>query len=226
MKSFFRDSRHDQRGYTLSEILIAMSLSVVVLAAATWFMVEGTRASMKTTNNSINDLSQWSIFTAISVDSKVANGMEVYRTFTAADMSDPTKRLDKDQRGNVLILTRSHQVGNSRQATYDQITGYIYSATTKNLRKFVYTVPPSEQGNPATGTPPATLEQILVNNLTNFAPGSIADNVNKPDAAWGGVFLVRQKGQSGILTIESVQGEGNTHSVNKKLIDAAFFIRG
>jgi prepilin-type N-terminal cleavage/methylation domain-containing protein len=213
-------------GYTLSEVLIAMSIGVVILGTATWFMIEGARVSMKTTNNSINDLSQWSIFTAISVDSKVANGMEVYRTFTSADLNDSTKRLDKDQRGNVLILTRSHQEGNSRQATYDQITGYIYSATTKNLRKFVYIVPPSEKGDPATNTPPATLEQILVNNLTTFSPRSIADNVHVPDSAWGGVFLVRQKGQSGILTIESVQGDGNAQITNKKLIDAAFFIRG
>lgn len=224
MNALSRRPLRSSRGYTLSEVLIAMSIGVVVLATATWFMVEGTRVSMKTTNNSINDLSQWSIFTAISVDSKVANGMEIYSTFTTADLNDPTKRLDKDQRGNVLILTRSHQTGNSRLATYDQITGYIYSATTKNLRKFVYKVPASEQGDAT--TPPATLEQILVNNLTSFSPHSIAENVNTPNSAWGGVFLVRQKGQSGILTIESVQGDGNSHIVNKKLIDAAFFIRG
>ena len=103
-------------GYTLTEVLIGISLSVAIGGAATWFLMEGTRASLKTTNISASDLSQWSIFTAISVDSKIANGMAVYRAFTVSDLDDSSKRMTNGERGNVLILSRSTQSSGSKKA--------------------------------------------------------------------------------------------------------------
>jgi len=218
-----------KRGFTLTEVIIAMTISVAIGGTATWFLVEGTKASLKAANTSIADLSQWSIFTAISVDSKVANGMAVYRTFTAADMADSTKRVteggvdnDANPRGNVLILTRSAQGANSKFAHYEQITGYVYSSSTKLLRKFTYEVPVSEQGTAT--TQPATLEQILNDHLTNFAFQKVAGDL--VTASSGGVFLVRKEGSSGILAVQSEQGGTNNQVSSKKLIEASFFIRG
>ena len=222
MNTFSSKSR--TRGYTISELLIAMSISVVIGGAATWFLVEGTRSSLKTTNLSLSDLSQWSIFTAISVDSKVANGMSVYGSFTESSMADSTMRKVNGERGNVLILSRSTQPTGSKKATYKQITGYVFTPGTKLLRKFTYEVPASEQGNPATGVEPATLEEILVNNLRSFSFSKVSDELVSVDA--GGVFLVRQTGQSGILAVESQQGGASGSTAIKKLIEASFFIRG
>ncbi|ATC62734.1 hypothetical protein CMV30_01435 [Nibricoccus aquaticus] len=224
MKTFPLRSRSRKRGYTLTEVLIALGISVALGGAATWFMMEGARASLKATNNSVNDLAQWSIFVAISVDSKTANGMSVYSTFTPADMADSTKRLNKDGRGNVLILTKSSQDAGSSRAAYDKITGYIYSPTTKNLRKFEYTVTAAEKGDLATNVLPATLEEILVNNYTTLVPHIIGENLTPPVTGFG-VFLVRERGHSGILSIEAAQGI-DARTVNKKLIEASFFIRG
>ncbi|MGC4074993.1 MAG: prepilin-type N-terminal cleavage/methylation domain-containing protein [Nibricoccus sp.] len=212
-------SRSLRRGFTLSEVMVAMTIGAAIAGTATWFMVEGARISYKTTNTSINDLSQWSIFTAISVDTKVANGMAIYASFLQPDIADDTKRLNKDQRGQVLILTRSHQDQNSKKSVYDLITGYVYASSTKTLRKFQYVVTAAEQG-----ANPATLEEILNNNYTNFTFTKVATDLTAVDSA--GVFLVRQKGQSGILTVESAQGSGNAQVISKKLIEASFFIRG
>lgn len=213
-----------KRGLTLTEVLVASSISVALGASAMWFVTEGTRSSLKAASTSINDISQWSIFTAISVDSKIANGMTVYKNFTREEMKDNSFRLNNAERGNVLILTRSIQKPNAKKTSYTQITGYIFSATTKNLRKFVYAVPEAEQGNPALGVEPKTLEEILIDNFETFAPRSIADELH-PTTTGAGVFLVRERGQSGILTVESIQGT-NTRHKSKKLIDASFFIRG
>ena len=220
-------------GFTLTEVIIAMSISTVIAGMAVWFMVEGARSSVKATNTTINDLSQWSIFTAISVDSRTANGMAIYQSFTAADMSDKTKRVSlgtvdpvtskPDPLGNVLILSLGHQAQGSKKTIYDQITGYVYNSTTKTLRKFVYTVPAAEKGNAALNVDPATLEEILVNNIASFSMRKVADNLNMVDPR--GVFLIRGD-QSGVLTVESVHGDGNARAVSKKLIDASFFIRG
>ncbi len=214
-----------KRGYTLTEIIIASSISVAIGGAAMWFLVEGSRSSVKATNTSITDLSQWSIFTAISVDSKTANGMAVYKAFTKDDMKDSTLRLNNDGRGNVLILTRGRAEAGSTTTSYRQITGYVFTPSTKTLRKFVYEVPASERGDPATGVRPKTLEEILVDNFDHFHFRPVADNL-LPTESGTGVFLVRERGHSGILTVESVQGDGNKRAVSKKLIDASFFIRG
>jgi hypothetical protein len=223
MKLFRSSSR--KRGYTLTEILIASSISVAVGGAAMWFLVEGSRSSVKSTNTSINDLSQWSIFTAISVDSKTANGMAVYKDFTKDDMKDSTVRLNNGERGNVLILTRGKALAGSTATSYTQVTGYVFTPSKKTLRKFVYNVPTSEQGDPATNTKPKTLEEILVDNFDTFSFRNVADNLQPTDSGVG-VFLVRERGHSGILTVESIQGDGNKRAVSKKLIDASFFIRG
>ncbi len=214
-----------KRGLTLTEVLIATGLSVALGSAAMWFLMEGTKSSLKATNTSINDISQWSIFTAISVDSKIANGMAVYKHFTKDDLKDISLRLNNSERGNVLILTRGVQQEKAKKTSYTQITGYVYSPTSKNLRKFVYDVPASEQGNADFNIEPKTLEQILIDNFETFALRSIADEL-RPTSTGVGVFLVRERGQSGILTVESIQGAGTQNAVSKKLIDASFFIRG
>jgi prepilin-type N-terminal cleavage/methylation domain-containing protein len=214
-----------KRGFTLTEILVAMSISVAMGGAAMWFLVEGTRASLKATNTSINDLSQWSIFTAISVDAKTANGMVVYKNFIEDDIKNSSLRLNNNERGNVLILTRGSQAEKSKFTAFTRITGYVYSASTKTLRKFVYDVPPTEQGDPDMGIDPKSLEQILIDNYESFSLRKVADDL-LPTSTGVGVFLVRERGQSGILTVETVQGSGSRYVENKKLIDAAFFIRG
>ena len=106
--------------------------------------------------------------------------------------------------------------------TYEQITGYVYKPSTKTLRKFIYQVTAAEQGGPTTD--PATLEEILTGNYASFVFKDVADHVVSVDS--GGVFLVRQTGQSGILAVESQLGEGTRTAVTKKLIEASFFIRG
>lgn len=218
-------SRRLAGGYTLSEVLIAMSIGTAIAGTATWFMVEGARIALKTTNTSLNDLSQWSIFTAISVDSKVANAVSVYSTFTATDMANATKRLDAKACGNVLILSRSHQDAGTKLSVIDEITGYVFNESGGILRKFKYATLPAERGE--TGSPPFSLEKILTDNLAlgTFQMRKVADHLNAITAGRG-IFLVREKGRSGLLTVEAVQGAGSTHIVNKKLIEASFFIRG
>src|ERR1019366_327906 len=64
-----------RNGFTLVEIMIAGAIATIIGAAAMGFVIEATRATLKTQSNSRNDLTEWGIYTGITIDSRVANGM-------------------------------------------------------------------------------------------------------------------------------------------------------
>lgn len=211
----------NSRGFTLSETLIAMSLGVVVAGSATWFLVQGTRISLKTTAASTNDLAEWGILTSITVDSKVANGMVMYPQFDKTTLSDKANRLtdsSPNNLGNVLIFTSSKQ-SLTNSAQYDQLTGYVFDPTYKNLKKFTYIVKQTEKDN--FDTP----EIILKNNFDTLALVTLATNVTGSTS--GKAFFCRSvSGQSGELNIQVSAGAVNGKTDSNKLIEASFFIRG
>ena len=54
-------SRAKQSGHTLVEVLIASSVSLMVVTGALWVMFAGVKTSAQSTNTVINDLTQWAL---------------------------------------------------------------------------------------------------------------------------------------------------------------------
>lgn len=210
-------------GFTLVEIMIASAIGLVLCGTAAWFVVEGTRISLKTAASSTNDLAEWGIFAGMTVDSKTANGMIMYPTFDKATLADRTKRLTDRGQGNVLILTKLTQPTRDNPAKYEQFTGYVFDPTYKTLKKFVHVIPSDEQD------PADTAEIILAGIFDKLQLSTLATNVSvtSPTLQGNKAFLLRSKANlSAVLNVQISSGNANVSTGKSKLIEATFFVRG
>jgi len=215
-------------GFTLSETMLGLAIGMVVAGAAGWFLVEGTRISLKTSAASTNDLSEWGILTSITVDTKTANGMVMYSSFLKTTFSSSSNRLASGQTGNVLVLTQStpnNSGSSSSAAIYTQLTGYVFDPTYSTFKKFVYYTTSTEK-NPSS---PASLETILYNNFDALVLQTLANNVKavSTTSPLNSAFLCRDAGnQSGELNLQVVGGNSMLSTSSSKLIETSFFVRG
>jgi prepilin-type N-terminal cleavage/methylation domain-containing protein len=208
------------RAFTLTELLIAMSLSVVVGGSAVWFIVEGTKLSLRANSSSINDLVQWGISSRLQLDSKIANGAVIYASLSDADLTDLGRRRG-GERGNVLVLSLSDRLAGSTRSYFRKIIGYRYDPSTRILSKFEHTVSSSQQ------TPtPADLETIIKTNKSGFQMIPVARDVDSLDSA--GPFVCRDVGNinAAAATFQLNQGKQSLWTSDKILVEVSFLIRG
>lgn len=225
---------HSQSGMTLVEIMVAMLLGTAIIATATSFLVEVTRATVKTTNRSSGDLMTWDIYAQISIDSKVANGMCIYKDFTKAsfdpDVNFSNVRKPSGARGDLLVLTRSEPTGNLTNPTrITNVVGFYYDRAASTFKRFTFPLNSTD-----------SVERILTDNYGAMIAASVtlatdvtATVVNpdltspsNPDPSDPNprAFLCRdQKGQSGVLNIQLLTQTGNLK--NYKIVEAAFVVR-
>lgn len=226
------------RGFTLVEIAIATTISTLIVIASLGFLLEATRATMRTQNNSQNDLTEWGIYSGITIDSRVANGLNIYKDFTAASFNALADQIsDKantvtglGNRGDFLVLSKSTQPDDNTPAKFLSLTGYVFDPGSPidggkgTFKKFVYSVPTAEQGN--------TLEAILTAHYASFVLITVANGLDAvitdgaPSAAQKRAFLYRDvKLHSAVLNLQVRNGFTGTRTDNAKLIETAFFIR-
>jgi len=219
------------KGFTLTEILIAATLSVTLVGLSVTFLIQATRSTLRTQSTSQNDLTEWGIYQGIAVDTRTANGMTLYKTKNPSDFSDSSKQITTNTtRGDFLVLSQSTQQPNTQRPTYISITGYIYEDGTPantgkgTLKKFTLTVPSGQQNN--------ALETILTANInrltyTIIAEGLTATNSdNDPTTPTNRAFLYRSTSlRSGVLNLQVNTGFTGTQTIDAKLIETAFFIR-
>jgi prepilin-type N-terminal cleavage/methylation domain-containing protein len=220
------------KGFTLTEIMIAATISVLVFGFAAAFMIQATRASLRTQSASQNDLTEWGIYQGIAVDTRTANGMTLYKTFSnPSDFDSSSKQIIVNTtRGDFLVLSQSTQQANAQRPTYISLTGYVYqdgspANTGKGtFKKFTFAVPTGERNN--------TLETILTNNINNFKWLTVAEGLNATNSdndstnPVNRAFLYRStKLRSGVLNLQVNTGYIGTRTADAKLIETAFFIR-
>ena len=224
------------QGISLVELMTGLAISTVIVVASLDFMIEATRSTLRTQNNSRNDLTEWGIYTGITIDTRTANGMTLFKDFTPSSFNDPTDEIGSPTsltgtlRGDFLVLTKSSQPDNNTPSKFLSLTGYVYqagaTAGTGTFQRFTYTVPTAEQGN--------TLETILTAHYASFifitvASGldaTISDHAPSPATPQNRAFLFRDYTlRSAVLNLQVSQGYSGTHTDNTKLIETAFYIR-
>lgn len=209
------------RGFTLVEVLLAAAIGSVVIASASWFMVECLRATIASENMNRNNIAEWGIVSSITIDSKVANGMYLYKNAVASSYDTSDDRLTSGKHGNLLVLTRTEQATSDTVAKIELITCYVFNPTTSTLKKATYTPTATEQIQ--------DLETILTANYSSLSFKTVATEVTQNYAGTttdpAGAFYYRDSdNQSGVLSVEkAIAGRGTT--TKKKLIESAFNIR-
>ena len=96
-----------RRGFTLVELLITVAISAAVGAAALYFLVEGTRVSLRTMSNTMNDLNQWGLTSHVLIDSKQANAVSIYPDATADNLTLANRRSNPGERGKLMVFSLS-----------------------------------------------------------------------------------------------------------------------
>lgn len=214
------------RGFTLVEIMISSAIGCAFCAAAVWFLVEGTRISLKTASSSTNDLAEWGIFSALTIDSKVANGMFMYPDFIKATLANSANELDDQstdrKTGNVMILTKSVYSAATETTYVEQVTGYVFNPSQGALKTFTFVTSTDERA------PTVTIEEILENHFDTITLTTIATNLTaKSFGTTGKAFLCRSKNnRSAVLNLEVANGFANARTSKNKLIEATIFVRG
>lgn len=213
-----RDS--SRRAMTLVEVMVALTLSVIIMGAATYFIVQGTRAALRTTSSTENDLVQWSISSRLQVDSKLANGAVVYRDLTSSNI-ELSQRCSSGTRGNLLVLSLASSPNGSRASSYERITGYLFDPDDRVLRKFEHEVSSADR---AAAT---DLETIIKDNMADFTLTVVARNVDTLDT--DGPFINRDLTNRNVnaaaATFRLIQGSAALHTQDSILVEIAFLIR-
>jgi prepilin-type N-terminal cleavage/methylation domain-containing protein len=221
-----------RRGFTLTEIMIAGSIGVVVASAAMMLIVDGTRISLRTLAGSNNDMVQWSISNRLQLDSKVANGASIYADLTTAAVVNEGSRIRSNEestdpleagRGKLLILSTSRNDFGQKKATYLKLIGYRFIDSTvpanRQLLRFDYTVSDADQ------TARTPLETIIRNNIGSFTMRVIASNLESLDPV--GPFVCRDatNRNAATATFRLSQGVVSNRTSDKILIEVSFLIR-
>jgi hypothetical protein len=221
--------------------MIAMTIGTVFVLIIASFTVDLVRSSLRTQNKAQNDLTEWGIYQGITVDTRTANGMTLYKTFSnSADFADVTMQVPSRTdvtRGDFLVLTQTTQVPSAPSSpnfNITAITGYIYTDGTPAdsgngiFQKFTYAVPSAEQGN-SLETILTAHKSTIAASLTTIATGLTAthsDNASSPSSPKNRAFMIRNALlSSGMLNLSVSTGYVGTRTNNEKLIETAFFIR-
>lgn len=214
----------NQQGYSLVEVVYALSIAVLVLGMAMYFVVQGTRSSLRAAASSENDLLQWSISSRLQVDSKTADGLVIYPDANSANIA-LTKRCSNNaetgarSRGNLMVLTRSSTENGSRETFYDKLTGYLFDPSAKTLSKFEYTVTGDARKQ--------SLETIVKSCLGSVDYKVIAKDVETIDPE--GPFICRDLADRNVnaaaAAFKLTRGNAKMLTKDSLIIDIAFRIR-
>jgi len=215
---------HQKAGFTLTELVIAMTISVITAGMALAFLFEGLRSSLKTTAIYTNDMTQWGLTNRLLIDSKLANAVAIYTdnsaaTIAAAAVLTTPRGVAQNASGNFLVLAQGSQVDDSTTMTYSSLIGYYFNTGNGTLSRFQYNVTSAEANT--------ALESILNTELGNFVYTPVSNNLalqsNEPAA-----FLNRVDGHVANMLLRASAGLTNSTSSftrNDRLIEVSFYTR-
>lgn len=232
----------EQSGMTLLEVLVAMFIGVFVIGTATWFMVEGTRASFQAMAKVNNGVDQWGLATKLQVDGKVASGATIFLSADKTTWTPGTPALPVEvgvddgnaanglERGKILVLTKTQlNQGTDTKVVTDMIfyvftnasptaTGILKRYPAKWPNTFAVTDPLDDKSNPK------TVAALLAENFDTFMANAadVQDNLlalatNGPFAHFGAVNNVN------IALLREETASGNVK--NSNLSEVSFNLR-
>lgn len=167
---------------TLIEVMVAGSIGVIVLGAATWFTLEVMRASYKSMADLENGIQQWGLSTKLQIDGKIAGGATIFET---ADVASPEylvqvpmdngNAADGLERGKVLVLSKSiiDAAGTTTNVVSDLVF-YLYTPGTApdygTLKRYPKKAPDTfKVTSPLDGAgKPKTIRTLVDENLGTF----------------------------------------------------------
>lgn len=216
---------HSQKSaFTLTEVMFAGAISLIVVGAAMALLVYGLRTTLLAASSSNNDVTQWGVASRLWVDAKIANGVTIYRNMTSAEIVSSNRRNDGEG-GDFMLLSLSTVSGGV--TSYEKLTGYYYDKATSEVRYFVYEVPSADQTQ--------TLEQIVQNKLTTLQSSSrpLAEGITPVNSAIDssdtsnreGIFTCRRRGVAAVLAFTISSGHKLNRTMQKKVVETSFFIR-
>lgn len=210
-------SRAKQSGHTLVEVLIASSVSLMVVTGALWVMFAGVKTSAQTTNTVVNDLTQWGIASRLWIDSRIANGITIYEDTQVKNVERWLRAVVND-RGNFVVFSLSATNG-SGKTYYSRLSGYVFDSTQRKVFRFDYPVTGADQ---TANTP---LEDILNNNRDDIIATyvTVADSVDAIDSS--GVFLCRTAGTAASFGCRVTSGDTARDTFKEKVVEATFYVR-
>ena len=221
-----------RRGFTLVELLITVAISAAVGAAALYFLVEGTRVSLRTMSNTMNDLNQWGLTSHVLIDSKQANAVSIYPDATADNLTLANRRSNPGERGKLMVFSLSTSAAGSVSSTYTHIFCYLYTPPNAQavdplkqafgtLARYDFDVPEDDQELP--------LETILINNLPRATPIVMSSMIRDLDQKTSSPFVFRSPTTVSIsLRLYqglNAQGYNTGRTAQYKVIGATFFVR-
>jgi prepilin-type N-terminal cleavage/methylation domain-containing protein len=231
-------------GFTLTELLIAMSISVIVCGMALAFLFEGLRASLKTSAVYTNDMTQWGLTNRLLIDTKLANNIAIYTDNSAGTLAAAVTAgggVGEGSFGNFIVLALGAVMDvttTQQQQQYSSLYGYYYNPTAQTLSRFQYTIPSNEPlyaSPPTAPTPiPAVgLEALVSEHLGDFkytVVGTTLALQPLPSGATGpnGAFLLRKINQLANMLVRASAGltnSTNTFTRSDRMIEVAFYAR-
>ena len=124
--------KNNKKGFSLIELLIALSISTMVIGGLLSFNIQLVKGGMFTEQkNQINrDIRK--ITTELSDVAKESNYFQIYPSFTLADRDDPVDRLYSNQSGDLVlfVFTSENTVGLGTFPV-ERIVGYFRESTTR-----------------------------------------------------------------------------------------------
>lgn len=177
------------RGMTLPEVLISAALGAVIVGAATWFLLQGTKISYAAMVDVENGIQQWGLTTKLQIDGKVANGVTVLASVDTADIPNylrvvPIDDGDKNnglERGKVLVLTKSQLNQGVDTGIITDLVFYLYTPGSApnygTLKRYPAKAPATFKINSADavnadGTPRSVVT-LVGNNYNTLVGGAV-----------------------------------------------------
>jgi hypothetical protein len=227
--------RLGRSAYTLVEVMISSSVSLLVVGGALWLLIAGTRSATLATSGSINDLAQWGIASRLWVDARIANAITVYPSYATTDVERWLRRVVNDG-GNLMVFSLSTPVG--FYTRYLKITGYYFVPISNTvpasgaIYRFDHDVSTADQASFK------SLEDILKDNRTTIMGNAtvVASHVSTfmttsvlvsgVTTTLANVFLTRSAGSAASLACAVSSGSERQKTYQQKVIEATFLIRG
>lgn len=197
---------HSQRGMTLVEVLVSAFIGVFVIGTATWFMVEGTRATLQGMAKTNNGIEQWGVSTKLQVDGKLANGAVIFLSADKATWTPGTPPLPVEvpvddgnglnglERGKILILTKSKLNEGADTKVITDMIFYLYTGgslvANGTLKRFPEKAPDTFQvTDPLDGNGnPKTVAALLAEYFDHFNSSAVVVQDHLVTPATNGPF--------------------------------------
>ncbi|MDQ8209339.1 prepilin-type N-terminal cleavage/methylation domain-containing protein [Coraliomargarita sp. SDUM461003] len=194
-------ARRSYAGFTMVEVIVAMTIGVVVLGFVSVFFVDALKVSLGVTNNLDIENSIRKITDQLSSDAREANSFVIYKTFydeghgdggsfrnPAEDTLVASYRMQAGESGNCCVFVYNGEdltPLDLSPAPIERIVGYYLNdeegSEAIEIKRFDIDIPTAQQANAVEDLIPAALQSsqhtVLVESATGLISGDLFYNM-------------------------------------------------